>query len=251
MVGLFDAVPAKAPEPVAPKKFITAWSFSRLENFEKCPHRAFLAYVEKRPEPPTVDRTHAERGIKVHKTAEDYIQGKSDDYDGLAKVKPLLDELRDAHAMQNVVVEQEWAYDTEWGMSEWFAPDVWGRVKCDAVRFKGEVLDVIDWKTGKKFGNEVKHIQQGQLYAVSAFMRYPEVQVVTTDFEYVDKGERLVREYTRDILPKLLTIWDGRLRTMTTAQAFPAKPNRSNCKFCPYSPASNKGDGSCPWGVPA
>ena len=52
---------------------INRWSHSRLSTYESCPKKAFYRYVRKHPE-----ETHpaAERGIKIHNLAEQYIKGE-------------------------------------------------------------------------------------------------------------------------------------------------------------------------------
>ena len=58
---------------------VKQWSFSRLSNFEKCPHMVYLASVEKLKGPDR-DETHpAERGTRIHGICEKYVDGTSDD----------------------------------------------------------------------------------------------------------------------------------------------------------------------------
>lgn len=239
-------------ETPAEPRTIGTGSFSRLENFEKCPQRAFKAYVEKRKEPATLDRTAANRGEQLHARAEAYVKGTSSDATGLDKVKEALDQYRDAYANGMAVVEQEWAFDPEWQTTGWFDANCWLRVKCDVVLNPGALTcEVVDWKSGKKFGNEVKHLSQGQLYALAAFMRFPDTESVVVSFRYLDHNVApLTRTYVRNDVPRLLGTWDRRLREMTSATSFKAKPNKINCRYCPWSD-NNGGDGSCQWRVPA
>lgn len=242
-LGLFDTPPER------PR--IKAGSFSRLDTFEKCPKRAFFAYVEKRPEPADYDRTAATRGDTLHKRAEAYVKGESEDTEELTKITEYLATARDAYGKGEAIVEQEWAFDQDWVTTEWFAPTTWLRVKCDVVLLPNAAkAHVWDWKSGRKDGNEVKHIGQGQLYGLSTFMRMPEIEVVEAKFIYLDHGKELARTYTRADVPRLLDLWSRRLGGMTGATDHPAKPNKINCKFCPYSD-NRGGDGSCPWRVAA
>jgi hypothetical protein len=58
------------------------------------------------------------------------------------------------------------------------APDVWGRIKLDAFVHETETsARVIDYKTGKAFGNEIAHSQQALVYAIGSFFRYPDLQI--------------------------------------------------------------------------
>lgn len=228
---------------------ISSWSYSRLKNFETCPYQGYLRYGERRPEPPTMDRTHAERGIRVHKDAEDYVRGQLDTLPAsLVKSADVIEEVKKAFMGGRASVEEEWGYTSDWEPCAWMAPNVWCRIKLDAFVRDDVVADAFDWKTGRKFGNEIGHAGQGQLYMLGGFLRYPELEVIRTRFVYVDHGEEVKREYTRDQIPKLLNHWHERGIRMTQALVFPAKPNKINCRFCPYSP-NGGGDRSCPWGV--
>lgn len=230
---------------------ISSWSFKRLSTYESCNYRAQLEFIDKRPQPTTTDRTAAERGNAVHNAAEHYVRGES----------PLITELltplvierinlyKAGYAEGRVVVEQEWGFNRDWQPTGWFAPDVWLRTKCDIVIDEGDLIEVADWKTGKREGNEVKHTQQGLLYAINALIKYPQAMRVRTRFIYTDESKEKVLEHSRLATMRMLPSWDARARAMTQATVFPAKPNKMNCRFCPYAPAVNGGDGSCPSGV--
>lgn len=236
---------------------ITAWSFSRLvEDFESCPYKAYLLYCEKRPKPQRTGEAGEKadealkRGKIVHEGAENYIQGITTDIvPELAKVKDKLIEYRALFEQGKVEVEQDWAYTTDWDTTGWFDANCWARIKLDVFVNHGDTGVVDDWKTGKKFGNEVKHTQQGQLYGIGAFMRYPQLEKVKVRFTYVDQNRTAdtEREYTRAVLMRMLPSWNSRAQKMTTATEFPAKANKISCRFCPFGPSN--GDGSCPSGV--
>jgi RecB family exonuclease len=231
-------------------EMMNTWSFSRLETFEKCPYQAYMKFVLKRPEPETRDRTPLERGIMVHEAAEQYIRGeRADLIKELRHFDGLLTELREEYPEQKVIVEDDWAYDMEWQPTDWFGEHAWLRMKLDAGRWLDEnQMRVHDWKTGRKDGNEVKHMQQGQLYAIGAFMRFPELDHIEVEFDYTDKNDTFKRSYSREKAMKFLPNWTERAKKATETTDFPARPNTINCRWCPYSP-NNGGDSSCPWGV--
>lgn len=238
------------PDGVAEASAPLAWSFSRLTEYEKCPRWAYLAYVEKRPKPETIDRTHADRGVAVHLAAESYIKGEAQQLDpALEKVKDFIEICREQNAKGLAEVEEEWAFDLNWQPCNWFGKTTWLRLKLDVLlKWPDSIYEIVDWKTGKRFGNEVKHSQQGLLYAIAAFMRYPEMQRARIRFSYVDEGYDKPREYDRVTVMRMLPTWDERARKFTFAETWPVRPNQINCRFCPYSP-NNGGDKSCPAGV--
>lgn len=236
---------------------ISAWSFSRLvEDYELCPYKAYLLHVEKRPKPQRTGEAGEKadaalkRGKVVHEGAELYTKGE------LAAVPPEL-ESREAKLIEyrayfeqgKAEVEQDWAFTRDWTTTGWFDVDCWARIKLDVFINLGDTGIVDDWKTGKKFGNEVKHIQQGQLYGIGAFMRHPDLEKVKVRFSYADQPPKqdTEREYTRAQLMRMLPSWNSRAIAMTTATSFPAKPSKISCRYCPFGPSN--GDGSCPSGV--
>jgi CRISPR/Cas system-associated exonuclease Cas4 (RecB family) len=153
------------------------------------------------------------------------------------------------HADGTCTVEEEWAFTSDLQQTEWLAPDCWLRVKCDVVVHHDDgALTIEDLKTGKRWGNEVKHLHQGQLYAFAGFVRYPSVTDILVVFRYPDQKHQVIeKHYDRDkaFQQVIKHIQSG--TEMTTAREFPPKPNAQNCKFCDYG--SLNGTGECPFAV--
>lgn len=236
-------------------QFVPRWSFSALSDFEKCPMMVKLKRIDKIPEPerplPPGKTEHAnDRGSRIHDSAEQFVRGKG----------PLIPEMRrfetEFYALKNlfdqgkVTLEQEWGTDHDWNPCAWSAPEVWQRLKLDAMvhlsKYEGIV---IDYKTGKRFGNEIKHTEQTQLYAINAFLRFPELEEVTTELWYLDVDEMHPMTYLRHQALRFRDRWHSRATKMTTATSFPAKPNIFNCKYCGYKPVEKGGTGHCSKGV--
>jgi hypothetical protein len=212
---------------------------------------AFLKYVEKRKKPAEIDNTAADRGTAVHSTAESYVKGEAQQLaPEMAKVAEFVEQCRDAYAKGMVEVEEEWAFDRDWQITGWFDKNCWLRLKLDVfIKWPDGTWEVVDWKTGKSYGNEVKHSQQGLLYAIGAFMRYPEMQRVRIRFVYTDEGKwNSAREYDRLTVMRMLPTWDERAHAFTDSQSWPVRANAINCKYCWFGP-NNGGDKSCPAGV--
>lgn len=228
-------------------------SYSRLVVFESCPYHAYLEYAVKEPKPEEPDdaRQRAERGTLIHTAAEGYVRGTEELHVELKKpkVKAKLEEIKQKFEAGLVTVEEEWAYDASWGTTGWFDKNVWLRVKLDAGITMGTHFEVVDYKTGKRFGNEVKHSQQGLLYAVSTIMRYAPIERVKVCFVYTDQNQVWEREFDREVVARLAPGWAERINTMLEATQFKAKPNKINCRFCPYRPKKSGGTGRCEWGV--
>lgn len=230
---------------------IKAWSFSRLMNYEECPYRVYLSSVEKLPMPEIDDPAHPLiRGNRIHDEAERFVKGEAELTPDLKKFEDRLTWAREEYAEGNVNVEEEWGFNNEWGVTGYWDDDVWNRTKLDLmIRLDEKAALIVDHKTGKKFGNEVKHISQGQLYVVTTFLKFPELENIRVEFWYLDhKDTTLGRDYTRAQLPRMLARWAERGNRLTTATHFPPKPNKKNCRFCNFG--IEKGTGACPYAVP-
>lgn len=143
-----------------------------------------------------------------------------------------------------VTLEGEWAVNRLWEPVAWNSSDAWCRMKLDAyVQTSPTTARVIDYKTGKRYGNEVKHTEQGQVYQLSTFLRFPELEHVTVEFWYVDLGERDIKQYSRAQGAAYFDKYDKRFSAMTDCVEFPPNPNAFSCKWCPY-----KGN-ACEYGV--
>lgn len=220
---------------------IESWSYSRLEVFEACPYRAYLQYVQKIPTPklepgPDQEEHPLLRGIRVHDAAEAFVTRTED--------VRLVDELQafDAafHLHRNryrekpaaCIVEAEWAVNANWERTGWSCKDAWGRMKLDWGYVNDKEMDIVDYKTGKKY--PPKHIQQGQLYALVGSIYFPEVEQFNVSFWYLDQGETLDSSYSKLQVQVLQDGFDRRARAMTAATDFPPRSSAWTCRFCPY-----------------
>lgn len=222
---------------------VKSWSYSRLIDFETCPYRAELKYVNKIPEEKA---EAAERGTQIHQLAEDYVSGKLPDFPlELIHFAEEFAKLKDKYKAGEVSLEGEWGFNQNWLISTY--KDAWVRIKLDAryaMTKKHSV--VVDYKTGKKSGNEVKHGEQVLLYGLAELLRQPEVESVTVELWYLDINELVSLTYTREELLRYLPSFEKRGIKLTTATKFPATPNTFSCKWCAYGP--NKGN-QCNYGV--
>lgn len=231
---------------------IKAWSFSRLSEFEKCKLRAKLLFIDKleepkRPLPPGKTEYANDRGTRVHTAAEAFVRGGIELIEELHKFRPEFEKLREQYAQGLVSLEEEWAFNDAWQPTGWFSADCWARIKCDAtVLAEDRHLVVIDHKTGKKTGNEIKHAEQMALYQLAAFLRNPEIEKVTVELWYLDQDDLSRSVYTREQGMRHLKRFNERGLAMTTEEDFQPNPNPYTCRFCMFGP---KGSGVCTVGV--
>ena len=222
---------------------IPVWSFSSLKDYEQCPYRVYLAKIEKKPQKQS---DAASRGEAIHQMAEDFVRnGTGEVPKELSKFDIAFRDLQQLFADGKVIMEENWGIRKDWSPCEWKDPDIWGRAKLDVFIRESETAGkIVDHKSGKKFGNELKHGDQGLSYALHAFHRYPEIETFKVEFWYLDHAETLERLFTRRQLGILLPRYHKRAQDMTTAKVFPAKPNCNNCRWCAYG-NGKFGTGDC------
>lgn len=234
---------------------VTAWSYSRYADYEQCPAKFKYKHLEKRPDPGSAAM---QRGSTIHKEGELFLtappvkKGLPGLPDSYQHFKEEMIQLRGL----NPIVEQQWGFNSLWEPASasardphgWFAKDTWLRIVCDvAVHYEDNTADIVDFKTGKKYGTNEDQID---LFKNGAFMKWPDLEHVTARLWYLDipdgpndgdehpesTANTTIREYTRDDFEKSKKRWDKKIKPMFMDRKFPPKPN-SKCHWCPYSKA--------------
>lgn len=235
---------------------LKTWSHSRLTTFESCKFRAQLAYIDRIPEPerplPPGKTEHAnDRGTRLHDAAQKFVQGGVELLPELSKYfQREYERARELYSLKRCTTEGDWAYTKDWGPTAWMSADVWVRMKLDlCVQMNDTEFVVIDYKSGKRYGNEMKHAEQMQIYTIGTFCRYPNAKKVTTELWYLDQDELATMTYTREQGLKFVKSFERRGNLLTDCEEFPPNPNVFSCRWCPYKPTSKGGSGHCPVGV--
>ena len=220
---------------------IPSWSHSKLTEFDKCKYRTWLLHDQKIPEParplPQGKTEHAnDRGSRIHQAAEDYVRGiRPDLIPELNKFEFQIELLAEMFVDGLVSMEGEWALDKDWAPCDWNTG--WHRSKVDViVHHSDERATVIDYKSGRKYGNEVKHAEQMSLYALNAAVRFPKLEVITTELWYVDQNASSVITWPRHKALAMMESFNRRGTALTTCTDWPANPNIYSCQYCMYGP---------------
>lgn len=231
-------------------------SFSRAAVFAECKYRAFLQYVENIKEPeralPPGKAEHAnERGTRLHDIGEQYVRGNIDALSPEWKHFILeMDKMRRLFTSGQVNLEGEWAHDTDWNTTEWRGVMTWLRLKLDSIVFISPTeAVVIDYKSGKRFGNELKHHDQILLYQLCAFLRFPDLEIVHCELWYIDQDLIVQQKFTRDQGLRFKRKFDNQFKSITNCTEFPPNPNIFSCRWCPYTTGPG-GTGHCKKGIP-
>lgn len=224
---------------------IPSWSFSKVQDFEKCKYLTKLKHLDRIPEPerelpPGKTEFANDRGTRIHTACEEFINGTVPDLAPEADKHfgPQLDLLRVMHADGLVSLEGEWGMNREWEPTDY--KTAWLRLKLDAmVMHDDRTATVIDFKTGKKWGNEIKHGEQLALYQLVTFLRYPKLEKVYAELWYLDQPTDNVTSllYTRPKGLQHRSNWDRRGHKLTTCTDWPVNPNIHSCKYCRYGEA--------------
>jgi hypothetical protein len=156
-----------------------------------------------------------------------------------------IDLLRHLYSEGMVELEGDWGMSEEWEIVEW--KRAWLRLKLDVLVFLSPTeAIVIDYKSGKKWGNEVKHDQQLALYAFITFMRHPLLETIQAELWYIDGNEVTSKTYTRAKALLNRRTYEKQGRDITSCGMWPANPNKYSCQWCLYGPEHS---GHCPVGV--
>lgn len=227
---------------------VKSWSNSTLDVYLECAYRLYLKKIKKvkvvLSEAEAEKQNKAkDRGSETHGVIEDYIFGRTDKLP-VSKVKHRHDVINMYHQnynggnAKNVCVEEEWGFTPSWAESDWRADETWARIKIDAMLFESDTSARIDdWKTGKKYGNEGKHMRQLMTYACGAFMKYPHLKHIRGAMQYVDlaSDNELKRNISRDSAMAYLPKLENQALKMTTCTDFKPCPNVHNCRFCEFA----------------
>lgn len=238
------------PKPTAATAGLTAWSFSRLNDWRKCAKYAYFKHVLRMKEPGS---EALDRGSRIGELAEKFASPKGKRMKTPAELATFEIEFRDLQKRQ-VRSEEEWAFTKEWKPTGWFDKDAWARCKVDAFHIETRGLPtktmppkfqvkpppqrivgvVIDYKTGKI---NPTHLEQVTLYALAAFLMFPEIEAVEVQLWYLDHGvlhPDPLRTFERADVPKLKKEWDGNVSPMLRDRRFVEKPGKG-CTWCHFS----------------
>lgn len=246
-------------------KPISSWSYSRWSDYagdNGCPRKAKFKYVDRIREPgsPAMDR-----GSVLHKFAELVVLQKALTYKNcvdekgkplcsakdfkkfLAEWKPIQESFADEFALlvkQKASTEEQITFRSDWTETEWNDWNgAWLRIKVDAMYVEPDgTVVIIDYKTGK-----IRDSHRGQLslYAIAAFLRYPEAKKVRAELWYLDQGEILDEDYISSQLEKLQKEWIKKTKAMLSDTVWKPKPGAA-CRFCFYRKDNAKnGGGQC------
>jgi CRISPR/Cas system-associated exonuclease Cas4 (RecB family) len=231
---------------------IKFWSFSSSKTYDKCPKAIEHRYVLKTPKDAR-DNSAAE-----HKELELYLEGGKKPSGSVGggdpavygnpvdpqqfKFEGQVAEIRELCELHPFTQEEMLYLNSNWEPVTEFK-DAWLLAAMDvAIRISETEITIVDWKSGKREGNEISHLHQGQLYALCAWKKWPELTKFNVIFVYLDHGTETKATWKRGHLERIFPVWDAKGKAITSAMKFPAKPNKYSCRYCDYA-------GSCEFAI--
>ena len=217
-----------------------AWSWSRLDCFEKCPKQFYHKNIKKDFKDDG-DNPAFIKGNRIHAKLENGLKSGVVD----PEVKDLSHTI---HSLRGVEweykgVEDDYAFTdtlqkTKW--NDW--KNCWVRIKMDFIGIKDGVAVVIDWKTGKNRG----YSEQLDLYAAAAFQAHDDVKEVRSTYNFVEETpEKRIEKatYKRHEPDSIWQKFGERAELIEIANErgeWPAKQN-FGCKWCPVKTCKYQG----------
>jgi hypothetical protein len=223
------------PQPAVPQPpLITAWSYSRLQVYNKCPRQAKYKFVDRLPEGP--EGPAIVRGKLLHDASAALVAGQrpttwDDEQERLFTPRlPLYNSMHE-HGFKP---EQQAAFTIDWEPTDWFGPRAWLRVVFDAVGTdQPGTLSVLEVKSGKVYP---EHKEQETLYAAAGVALDPSAKEIEVGMLYLDQPTLPVKatRYSAEQAKALQPVWEEKARPMLTDTIFPARAG-PYCQWCPYS----------------
>jgi hypothetical protein len=141
--------------------------------------------------------------------------------------------VNDIRSHTDKLVEQQWGFTHRWQETAWFSRDptrpTWFRAILDvAMLYEDMVVEPIDWKTGKVYG---ENAEQMELFALSAMCKFKPATQVITRLVYLDAQAEQIAEYSATERESLQRKWEENVRPMFADTTYLPKPN-DKCRFC-------------------
>lgn len=218
-----------------------ALSWSRLSDYQQCPLKFKLKYIDKNPKfkEDSSKSPHLVRGTNVHAALENYViqrtSGQEVTISSLPEVentKPFIDRFVDNY--DTVIPETQIAINKNWERVEWFSSDAYYRAILDLIAIRATDIQIVDYKTGKFRDYDGGPTGKGQLHLSAAIglHLWPQIDDLRTSYAYVDHKQIIAKKFTQlDKIP-LREHFDEMHDKVNSDQTMKPCVNEF-CKWCP------------------
>lgn len=207
----------------------TAFSYSRLTNYEQCPKKyhalSIARSVKEKPNEAT------DFGNTVHLAFAAFVDKGKPLPLALRQYTALLTKLREQPGEK--VVEQKVAVNANYEPTGWFDADVYCRVISDLTILNGPKAAMFDWKTGKPSDD----FTQLRLAGAVMFLLAPEIEQISLSYVWLKTRQITTDRLHRNESAMVWTSLAPRLLKYQRAhisEEFPATPG-FHCKWCPLT----------------
>lgn len=220
---------------------ITAWSPSRLFQYEECPFKAKQKFILRKKEP---DSPAAARGSMIDGAARSFIETTREPT-LIAELRPVskfLKQFRILGQKKKAKCNVEITFRRDWSVTRWDDwKEAWLRVKLDLLLFpKKDAAEVVDVKSGKlRLENGSNYEAQVRIYNMSVlaagFAKESIAGLLFTDHGVLHRPKKnAVLKLAQ--LPKEKKYWEERVAPMFNDKLFPPRPG-NYCRWCFFSKA--------------
>lgn len=204
----------------------TAFSYSRLNNFDECPKKFHaLAIAKTYKEKETEAMSY---GKAVHKALELRVAHGKPLPGHLAHLEPLSQSIVGDPGIKRT--ELQMAINAALEPTDWFAKDVYCRAIADLAVDRGRFAALFDYKTGKKS----EDFMQLKLTSVLYFQHQPEVERIKCAFVWIKDKSVSTIDISRDEAGEVWSEMAPRIERYQAAfreDEFPPRPGR-HCRWC-------------------
>ena len=231
-----------------------AYSYSRINTYDKCPLRFKRAYID-RIKAPVADMLLS--GGAVHKFCEIYVRtcrklGYETYLNGVedlalqafaeAKLPSYLQDecmvlcryFAETHLIDlkaNALIETKLAINKEGKKVDWFASDVYFRGIFDYAETKEDSAYIVDYKTGFKKDYDTFQLK---IYAWLMSKIYPNLKKFKVDIDLIRFEVLEGKEFGLDDIAKVEKMVSKKIEVIEQDSKFEPAPG-SHCIYCPYS----------------
>lgn len=229
-----------------------ALSHSRLSDYEQCPLKFKLKYLDKEPNF-QIDNAnksiHLVRGENVHKALENYVNKRKDgnpadsisssNLQEVNKTAPLIEKYISMFGIDNVHPERQICINSSWMQETWFSKNAFYRAIMDLICIGPTTAFIGDYKTGK-FTDYTPKSGYGQLELSSAIaLSIFDVEKVNNAYLYVDHKQVVAKEYEQKDRIRLVEHFEAKHLQVNEEVNFDPCKNQY-CKYCEATKAQCK-----------
>lgn len=203
------------------------YSHSKLSEFETCPYRFKLHYIDKAT--PEARPEYFKRGSKIHAELERYPDTMS------SELKLFISS--DVGQKYDTILRSETKREVRLGFTQDFNINSYSRNNAinfivDLIYMKDDIVYLVDWKTGKR--PQTIDWSQLELYAAAFLDQHP----VVVSYVYVDDCSECSRRYEMQDRAQIISNIKSKIHLVENCQEF-QRSISWKCEYCQFKSICN------------